>query len=194
MSSSLWPHEMQHARPPCPLPTPGVHSNSCPSSLWCHQAISSSVVPFSSCPQSHPASWSFPVSQLFAWGGQSTGVSASASVLPKKSQDWSPLEWTGWISYASLPPFKKQNSKESVYPKTWQVVKSTFIWFTAAVWLQKPCPWHPTVLPTVVPYLCALSCIILWQNLTDPILFYALPCFKRTGDPLCKYMDQISIF
>ena len=136
----------------------------------------------------------FPMSQLFAWGGQCTGVSASASVLPKKSQDWSPLERTGWISYASLPPFKKQNSKESVYPKTWQVVKSTFIWFTAAVWLQKPCPWHPIVLPTVVPYLCALSCIILWQNLTDPILFYALPCFKRTGDPLCKYMDQISIF
>ena len=82
VSDSLWPHEPQHARPPCPSPTPGVHSNSCPSSRWCHPAISSSVVPFSSCPQSLPASESFPISQLFSWGGQSIGVSASASVLP----------------------------------------------------------------------------------------------------------------
>ena len=82
MSHSLRPHESQHARPPCPSPTPGVHSNSCPSSQWCHPAISSSVVPFSSCPQSLPASGSFPMSQIFTWGGQSIGVSASASVLP----------------------------------------------------------------------------------------------------------------
>ena len=95
---SLWPHESQHARPPCPSPTPRVHSNSRPSSRWCHPAISSSVVPFSSFPQSLPASESFPMSQLFAWGGQSTGVSALASFLPKKSQGWSPLEWTGGIS------------------------------------------------------------------------------------------------
>ena len=88
-------HESQHTRPPCPSPTPGVHPNSCPSSRWCHPAISSSVIPFSSCPQSLPASGSFPMSQLFAWGGQSTGVSASASVFPKNTQDWSPLEWTG---------------------------------------------------------------------------------------------------
>ena len=94
---SLRPHELLHARPPCPSPTPRVHSNSCPSSRWCHPAVSSSVVPFSSCPQSLPASESFPMSQLFAWGGQSTGVSALASVLPKNAQDWSPLEWTGWI-------------------------------------------------------------------------------------------------
>ena len=100
VSNSLWPHELQHARPPCPSPTPGVHSDSCPSSQWCHPAISSSVVPFSSCPQSLPASKSFPMSQLFTWGSQSTGVSASASVLPKKSQGWS-LEWTGWISLQS---------------------------------------------------------------------------------------------
>ena len=86
---------------PCPSPTPGVHSNSCPLSWWCHPAISSSVIPFSSCPQSLPASESFPVSQLFSWGGQSTGVSALASVLPKNTQDWSPLEWTGWISLQS---------------------------------------------------------------------------------------------
>ena len=90
VSDSLWPHELQHARLPCPSPTPGVHSDSHPSSLWCHPAISSSVVPFSSCPQSLPASESFPMSQLFAWGGQSTGASALASLLLKKSQGW----WT----------------------------------------------------------------------------------------------------
>ena len=97
VSNSLWPHKSQHTRPPCPSPTPRVYPNSCPSSRWCHPAISSSVIPFSSCPQSLPASESFPVSQLFAWGGQSIGVSALASVLPKNTQDWSPLEWTGWI-------------------------------------------------------------------------------------------------
>ena len=101
VSDSLRPHESQYTRPPCPSPTPGVHPNSCPSSQWCHPAISSSVVPFSSCPQSLPASESFPMSQLFAWGGQSTGVSALASFLPKKSQGWSPSEWTGWISLQS---------------------------------------------------------------------------------------------
>ena len=95
---SLRPHESQHARPPCPSQTSGVYSNSCPSSRWCHPAISSSVIPFSSCPQSLPASGSFPMSQLFAWSSQSIGVSASASVLPMKTQDWSPLGWTGWIS------------------------------------------------------------------------------------------------
>ena len=101
MSNSSWPHELQHARPPCPSPTPGVHPNSCPSSRWCHLAISSSVVPFSFCPQSLPASQSFPMSQLFAWGGQSIGVSALASVPPINTQDWSPLGWTGWISLQS---------------------------------------------------------------------------------------------
>ena len=101
VSDSLRPHESQHARPPCPSPTPGVHSDSCPSSQWCHPAISSSVVPFSSCPQSLPASESFPMSQLFTWGGQSTGASALASFLPKKSQGWSPSEWTFWISLQS---------------------------------------------------------------------------------------------
>ena len=101
VSSSLWPRGLQHVRPPCPSPTPGVHTNSRPSSWWCHPAISSSLVPFSFCPQSLPASESFPMSQLFTWGGQSTGVSASASFLPKKSQGWSPLEWTSWISLQS---------------------------------------------------------------------------------------------
>ena len=98
VSNSLQPHELQHARPPCPSPIPGVHPNSCASSRWCHPAISSSVVPFSSCSQSLPASESFPMSQLFEWGGQSTGVSASASVLPMNTQGWSPLGWTVWIS------------------------------------------------------------------------------------------------
>ena len=101
VSHSLGPHESQHARPHCQSPIPGVYSNLCPSSWWCHPAISSSVVPVSSCPQSLPASESFPVSQLFAWDGQSTGVSALASVLPMNTQDWSPLEWTGWISLQS---------------------------------------------------------------------------------------------
>ena len=101
MPDSLWPHESQHTRPPCPSPTPGVHSDSGPSSPWCHPAISSSVIPFSSCPQSLPTSESFPMSQLFTWGGQSTGVSASASFLPKKSQGWSPSKWTVWISLQS---------------------------------------------------------------------------------------------
>ena len=101
MSDSSRPHESQHARPPCPSPTPGVHWHSRPWSQWCHPAISSSVIPFSSCPQSLPASESFPMSQLFAWSGQSTGVSALASFLPKKSQGSSPSEWTGWISLQS---------------------------------------------------------------------------------------------
>ena len=101
MSDSLWPHESQHASAPCPSPTPRAYSNSCPSSRWCHPTISSSVVPFFSCPQSFLASGSFPMSQLFASGGQSIGVSASTSVLPMNTQDWSPLGWTGWISSQS---------------------------------------------------------------------------------------------
>ena len=118
VSDSLRPHESQHTRPPCPSPTPGVHPNPWQSSRWCHPAISSSVVPFSSCPQSLPASGSFSMNQLFAWGGQSTGVSASASFLPKNTQDWSPLGWTGWISCSPrdsqesslTPQFKSINS------------------------------------------------------------------------------------
>ena len=98
VSDSLQPQESEHGRPPCPSPTPGVYSNPCPSSRWCHLTISSSVVPFSSCPQSLPASGSFQMSQLLASGGKSTGVSASASVLPMNTQDGSPLGWTGWIS------------------------------------------------------------------------------------------------
>ena len=116
MSDSFQPHESQHARPPYPSPTPGVHPNSCASSQWCHPAISSSVIPFS-CPQSLPASGSFPMSQFFAPGGQSIVVSASTSVLPMNTQDWSPLGWTSWISLqskdsqeSSTPQFKSINS------------------------------------------------------------------------------------
>ena len=118
VSNSLWPYESQHTRPPFPSPILGIHSDSRPSSPWCHPAISSSVFPFSSCPQSLPASEYFPMSQPFAWGGQSTGISALASFLPKKSQGWSPLEQTGWISLQSkdsqesspVPQFKSINS------------------------------------------------------------------------------------
>ena len=98
---TLEPHEPQHARIACPSPTPRIYPNSCPPIWWCHPAISSCVDPFSSCLQSLPASGSFPMSQLFTWGGQSTGVSASASVLPMNTQDWSPLGWTGWMSLQS---------------------------------------------------------------------------------------------
>ena len=101
VSDSLQPHESQHARPPCPSPTPRVYPNSCPLSRWCHPIISSSVVPSSSCTQSFPASGSFQMSQHFVSGGQSIGVSASTSVLPMNTQDWSPLGWTGWISLQS---------------------------------------------------------------------------------------------
>ena len=117
-SDSLRLHEPQHARPPCPTPTPGVHPNPWPSSWWCHPTILSSVIPFSSCPQSFPASGYFQMSHLFASGGQSIGVSASTSDLPKNTQDWSPLGWTGWISLQSkgseesspTPQFKSINS------------------------------------------------------------------------------------
>ena len=101
VSDSLWPHGLQHTRLSCPSPTPGACSNSCPLSQWCHPTISSSIVPFSSCPQSFPASGSFPRSQFFTSGGPSTGVSALASVLPMNTQDWSSLGWTGWISLLS---------------------------------------------------------------------------------------------
>ena len=101
VSDSLQPYKPQHTRPPCPSPTPGVHPKPCPLCQWCHPTISFSVIPFSSCPQSFPASGSFPTSQLFASGGQNIGVLASTSVLPMNTQDWSPLGWTGWISLQS---------------------------------------------------------------------------------------------
>ena len=102
--NSLWPHEPQHARPPCPSPTPVVYPNPCPSSWWCHPTISSAVIPFSFRLQSFPASGSFPMSHLFTWGGQNIGISALASVLSTNTQGWSPSEWTGWICLQSKGP------------------------------------------------------------------------------------------
>ena len=127
VSDSLRPHEWQHTRPPCPSTTSGVHPNSCPSSRWCHPAISSSVVPFSSCPQSLPASWSFPMSQLFAWGGQSIGVSASASVFPMNTQDCSPLGLTGWISLQSKG-LSRVFSNTTVSKHQWHLILPPWIW------------------------------------------------------------------
>ena len=119
MSDSLWPHGLQHARTPCLSPTPRVYPNSCPLSQWFHPTISASVIPFSSCPQSFPASGSFQKSQIFASGGQRTGVSASISVLPMNTQDWSPLGWTGWI-------FLQSKGFSSVFSNT-RVQKHKFI-------------------------------------------------------------------
>jgi len=136
MSDSLRPHRLQHSRPPCPSPSPGVHSNSRPSSQWCHSAISSSVVPFSSCPQSLPASESFPKSQLFAWGGQSTGVSALASFIPKNTQGWSSLEWTGWISFAVQGTLKSLLQHHSS--------KASILWCSAFFTVQLSHPYMTT--------------------------------------------------
>ena len=144
VSDSLLLHESQHARPPCSSSTPGVYPNSCPSSQWCHPAISSSVVPFSSCPQSLPASGSFTVSQLFSWGGQSNGVSASPSVLPMNTQDWPPLGWTRWISLQSKglsrvfsnaivqkhQCFGAQLSSQSNISALWAMPKPLTVWIT----------------------------------------------------------------
>ena len=130
MSNSLRPHEPQHTRPPCPSPAPGVHPNPYPLSRWCHPTISSSVVPFSSCPESFPTSGSFQMSQLFSSGGQSIGVSASTSVLPMNTQDWSPLGWTGWISLQSkltmmATPLAHTNTKKKPFTIH---LKFTFNW------------------------------------------------------------------
>ena len=136
MPNSLWPHGLQHARPPCPSPTPGACSNSGSWSRWCHPTISSSVVPFSSHLQSFPASGSFQMSQLFASGGQSTGVSASTSVLPVSIQDWFPLEWTGCVSLQSkaISLYYLQTSRD-------------FSLFLLLIFLITVCP---------------LNCIMLW--------------------------------
>ena len=123
VSDSLWPHGLQHARPPCPSTIPGVYSNSCPLSQWRHPTISSSVVPFSSCSQSLPASEYFPMSQLFTWGGQSIGVSASTWVLPINTQDWSPLGWTGWT------PCSPRDSQESSPTPQFKSINSSVLSF-----------------------------------------------------------------
>ena len=135
MSDSLWTHGLQHAKPPCLSPTPRVYPNSCPLSWWCHPIISSSVIPFSSCLQSFPASGSFPMSQFFASDGQSIGVSASASVLPMNIQDWFPLEWTDWISLQS-------KGLSRVFSTTVQMHQ--LFWHSALFIVQ---PAHPYMTP-----------------------------------------------
>ena len=142
VSDSLWPHGLQHARPPCPSPTPGVHSNSCPPSRWCHPAISSSVVPFFSCPQSFPASGSFQMSHLFTPGGQSIGVSASTSVLPMNTQEWSPLGWTGWISLQSKGLSRVFSNTTAQKHQFFSVQLSSQSNSHIHTWLlEKPQPW-----------------------------------------------------
>ena len=131
MSDSLRPHELQHSRLPCPSTTPRVHPNPCPLSQWCHPTISSSVIPFSSCPQSFPVSGSFPMSQLFASGGQSIGISSSTSVHPMNTQDWSPLGWTGWISLQS-------KGLSRVFSSTTEVMAQHLFllyWLCQSLWL-----------------------------------------------------------
>ena len=146
VSDSLQPYESQHARPPCPSPTPGVHSDSRPSSQWSHPSISSSVVPFSSCPQSLPASESFPMSQLLAWGGQSTGVSASASVLPTNTQNWSPLGWTSWISLQSKGLSRVfSNTKVQKHQFFGAQLSSQSNSYIHTWLLENPLPWLDTV-------------------------------------------------
>ena len=142
VSDSLRPHELQHARPPCPSPTPRVHPGSRPLSQWCHPAISSSVVLFSYCPQSLPASESFPMSQLYPWGGQSTGVSALASFLPKKSQGWSLSEWTGWISLQSKGPSRVFSNTTVQKHQFFSAQLSSQSNSHIHTWpLEKPYPW-----------------------------------------------------
>ena len=142
MSDSLWPHESHHARPPCPSPTPRVHSNPCPLSSWCHPTISSSVVPFSSCPQSFPASGPFQMSQLFTSGGQSIGVSASKSVLPMNTQDWPPSGWTSWISLQSKGLSKVFSNTTVQKHQFFGTQLSSQSNFHIHTWpLEKPQPW-----------------------------------------------------
>ena len=137
VSNSLQPHEPQHTRPPCPSPTPGVHPNPCPPSQWCHPAISFYAIPFSSCPQSFTASGSFQVSQLLASGGQNIGLSASASVLPVNTQDWSPLGWTGWISLQS-----KGLSRSCLLQN--HTSKASILWHSAFIIVQLSHPYMTT--------------------------------------------------
>ena len=136
MSDSLWSHRLQHARPPCPSPTPGVYSNSCPLSRWCHPTMSSSAIPFSSCLQSFPASGSFPVTQFFTLGDQSIGVSASTPVLPMNTQDWSPLGWTGWTSLQSQGTLKSLLQHHSS--------KTSILWCSAFFIVQLSHPYMTT--------------------------------------------------
>ena len=163
VSDSLRPHESQHPRPPCPSPNPRVYTNSCPLSLWCHPAISSSIIPFSSCPQSFPASGSFSMSQLFTWCSQSIGISASTSVLPMNMEDWSPLGWTCWISLQSKR-LSSVFSNTTVQKHQFFVTKlSSHTNSHIHTWpLKKPYPWLDGPL-LAKQCLCFLLCYLGWS-------------------------------
>ena len=159
LSDSLRPHESQHTRPPCPSPTPGVHPNPCPSSRWCHPTISSSVVPFSSCPQSLPASGSFPMSQLFTSDGQSIGVSASASVLPMNTQDLSPL---GWLVGSPCSPRDSQKSLLQHHSS-----KASILWCSAFFTVQLSHPYMTT----------GKTIALTGQNFVGKVMFLLFICY-----------------
>ena len=164
MSDSLWTHESQHARPPCPSSTPGVYSNSCPLSQRCHPAISSSFIHFSSCPQSLPASESFPMSQLFAWGGQSIRVSASTSLLPMNTQDWFPLGLTHLISLQSKEFSRVFSSTTIRQHQFFSTQLSLWINFHIHTWpLEKPQPWldGPLLTKVMSPLFNMLSRLVI---------------------------------
>ena len=166
VSDYLRPHRLQHARPPCPSPTPWVHANSCPLSQWCHPTILISVIPFSSCPQLFPVSRSFQMSQLFISGGQTIGVSASAPILPMNTQDWSPLGWTGWISLQSKGlsrVFSNTTVQKYQFFSTQLSLQSNSHIHT---WLlEKPLPWLDRPL-LVKQCLCFLICYLGWAQLS----------------------------
>ena len=168
MSDSLRPHGSQHARPPCPSPTPGVYSNSSPLSRWCHPTISSSVVPFSSCLQSFPASGSFPRSQFFASGGQRIGVSASASVLPMNIRDWFPLGWTGWISLQS-----KESSQESSPTPQFKSINSSALSFLSHPYMIT----HKTIALTRQTFVGKVMSLLF--NMLSRLVATFLPRIKR---------------
>ena len=171
MSDSLWPYELQHARPPCPSPTPRVHPNQCPLSRWCHPAISSSIVPFPSCPQSVPASGSFQMSQLFTSGGQSIGVSASASVLPMNIQDLFPLGWTCWISlqYKGLKSLLQHHSS-----------KASILWHLAFFIVQLSHPYMTTGKTIALTRRTFVDKVMsLLFNMLSKLVITSLPRSKR---------------
>ena len=193
MSSSLWPHESQHTRPPWTSQTPGVYSNSCPSSQWCHPAISSSVIPFSSCPQLLPASGSFPASQLFTWGGQSIRVSASASVLPMNTQDWSLSGWTVAVQGTLKILLQYHSSKASIFQRsalftvqlshpymtTGKIIaltRRTFVGKVMSLLFNMLYRLVITCLPRRVVW-CKHNCYMHWENKKVCNLLYCGICF-----------------
>ena len=181
------PHESQHARPPCPSPTPGVHANSHPLSPWCHPAISSSVVPFSSCPQSLPASESFSVSQLFSWGGRSIGVSALTSFLPMNTQDWFPLGWTDWISLQS-------RGLSGVFSNT-TVQKHQFFWRLAFFTVQFSHPYMTTGKTIALTRRTFVGKVIsLLFNMLSRLVITFLPRNRHLGAPQNKVWHCFQCF